>query len=465
MAGATSCLGIRSRSARPWRSVQMDSHSTNGTPGGLRIAAPMSRRRFRARPASGDQCRLGRRAAIRGVAVENDRQVLSAADRGRIRICGCALERRRPIRGEPTLKSTANRWPTATVAAANGMASEQRRSAHFRQTASVCSTRSAMSGMGDRLLPRELRWRTDGWLGVDHRRLWSPGRSRWRLLARHAGNGAFRELRQRHARSAWFRRRLSCCARAEPVRPMSGSSLLLAGFRPLAVRNQRTARQQGLSIRRMRYAHHAILRRADAAHRALDRTCFSSSENYPATINRDVEPWLQDDPRTQTESYLRAVLDYVFDGNFGHAEASFDPARNRKRAWYNAPWQDVGISGREFIHGLTRERVSRPYELAPQQTRQLEQLCGRILQRARRHDARPDLERSRRAECRRRGVSGRNGRHQASVHDRDRGGGALSERRTTLGGPMCMPTPTNPIQPRRALAPCSSFRCSRLTSR
>ncbi len=98
---------------------------------------------------------------------------------------------------------------------------------------------------------------------------------------------------------------------------------------------------------------------------------FHLSQNYPATVNRDVEPWLQYDPRTQTEKYLRAVLDYVFDGNLrADAEASFDPARNRRRAWYNAPWQDVGISGREFIHGLTRERVSRPYELAPQQTRQ-----------------------------------------------------------------------------------------------
>ena len=95
---------------------------------------------------------------------------------------------------------------------------------------------------------------------------------------------------------------------------------------------------------------------------------FHLSQNYPTTISQDVQPWLRYDPRTQTERYLRAVLDYVFDGNLRtDTEASFDPARNCKRAWYHAPWQDVGITGREFIHGLTRERVSRPYELAPQQ--------------------------------------------------------------------------------------------------
>ena len=98
---------------------------------------------------------------------------------------------------------------------------------------------------------------------------------------------------------------------------------------------------------------------------------FHLSQSYPATIGPDVRPWLRYDPRTQTEKYLRAVLDYVFDGNLrADTEASFDLTLNRKRAWYHAPWQDVGITGREFIHGLTRERVSRPYELAPQQTHQ-----------------------------------------------------------------------------------------------
>jgi len=37
------------------------------------------------------------------------------------------------------------------------------------------------------------------------------------------------------------------------------------------------------------------------------------------------------------------------------------------RGWYNAPWQDVGLNGREPLHGLTRERTSQPGELAPQQ--------------------------------------------------------------------------------------------------
>jgi hypothetical protein len=40
------------------------------------------------------------------------------------------------------------------------------------------------------------------------------------------------------------------------------------------------------------------------------------------------------------------------------------------RKWYHAPWLHAGPSGREFIHGLTRERPSRPGELGPTQTNQ-----------------------------------------------------------------------------------------------
>jgi hypothetical protein len=95
---------------------------------------------------------------------------------------------------------------------------------------------------------------------------------------------------------------------------------------------------------------------------------FHFSQNYPTAVGPDVQPWLQFDPTTQPDQYLNAVLNYFFEGNI-HAdtESSFDPTLNAVRGWYNAPWQDVGINGREFIHGLTRERVSRLHELAPQQ--------------------------------------------------------------------------------------------------
>jgi hypothetical protein len=96
---------------------------------------------------------------------------------------------------------------------------------------------------------------------------------------------------------------------------------------------------------------------------------FRLSQNYPRTVPPDKMPWLQFDPKTQPGQYLNAVLMYFYEGNLqATTELSFDPALNKVRGWYNASWQDVGLNGREFIHGLTRERVSRPGELHPQQT-------------------------------------------------------------------------------------------------
>ncbi len=97
---------------------------------------------------------------------------------------------------------------------------------------------------------------------------------------------------------------------------------------------------------------------------------FHLSQSYPKIAPRDVQPWLKYDPLKQSDAYLRAALAYFYQGNIRQSvEASFDPALNPIRAWYNAPWQDFGLNGREFIHGLTRERVSLPGELAAQQTR------------------------------------------------------------------------------------------------
>jgi hypothetical protein len=96
---------------------------------------------------------------------------------------------------------------------------------------------------------------------------------------------------------------------------------------------------------------------------------FQLSQSYPtAPTTEQQRPWLQYDPKTQPATYLQAALDYFFAGNIQPSvESSFDPAENTVRHWYNAPWQDLGLNGREFIHGLTRERVSRIHELDPHQ--------------------------------------------------------------------------------------------------
>jgi hypothetical protein len=95
---------------------------------------------------------------------------------------------------------------------------------------------------------------------------------------------------------------------------------------------------------------------------------FHLSQDYPVTMAQDTQPWRAFDPTTEPGDYLKAVLVYFFEGNIrDNAEACFDPALNPVRKWYHAPWQDYGLNGREFIHGLTRERTSLPGELSSQQ--------------------------------------------------------------------------------------------------
>ncbi|TMJ16957.1 MAG: hypothetical protein E6G94_02860 [Alphaproteobacteria bacterium] len=93
---------------------------------------------------------------------------------------------------------------------------------------------------------------------------------------------------------------------------------------------------------------------------------FVLSQTYPTAAPADKMPWLAFDPKTEPEQFIGAVLAYFYEGNVRPDVAtSFDPKLNSVRGWYNAPWQDFGPNGREPIHGLTRERVSLPYELDP----------------------------------------------------------------------------------------------------
>lgn len=93
---------------------------------------------------------------------------------------------------------------------------------------------------------------------------------------------------------------------------------------------------------------------------------FKLSQNYPRSLPRiSNPPWLRfdfTDPQ-QAPQYLNAVLNYCLQGNTANNFA--DVSQNKVRKWYHAPWLHVGASGREFIHGLTRERPSRAGELGP----------------------------------------------------------------------------------------------------
>jgi hypothetical protein len=94
---------------------------------------------------------------------------------------------------------------------------------------------------------------------------------------------------------------------------------------------------------------------------------FTLSQSYPSNLPAlepaGRRPWTQFafKDAAQAPKYLKAVLDYCLAGNT--ANSFGDVGNNRVRKWYHAPWLDAGDRGREFIHGLTQERPSKPPEL------------------------------------------------------------------------------------------------------
>lgn len=93
---------------------------------------------------------------------------------------------------------------------------------------------------------------------------------------------------------------------------------------------------------------------------------FRLSQQYPQSLPAaGSQPWKQISFKTQPNEYLRAVLNYALEGN---KEIDFVSQNNPVRVWYHAPWMHASDAGREFIHGLTRERPSRPQELHPDQS-------------------------------------------------------------------------------------------------
>jgi hypothetical protein len=131
---------------------------------------------------------------------------------------------------------------------------------------------------------------------------------------------------------------------------------------------------------------------------------FRLSQNYPRSLpSISNPPWLQFDftnPQ-QAPRYMNAVLSYCMQGNTANNFA--DVSRNSVRKWYHAPWLHVGAAGREFVHGLTRERPSRPLELGPLQTTQRDNWAvgfynargGYVLGRVWRDENNPDPTRAR----------------------------------------------------------------------
>ena len=93
---------------------------------------------------------------------------------------------------------------------------------------------------------------------------------------------------------------------------------------------------------------------------------FQLSQNYPTQPpTPEARPWESIDFRQQPFDYMNTVLAYALEGN---TEVDFEVQNNVVRTWYHTPWLHTECNGREFIRGLTRERVSRPRELHPLQS-------------------------------------------------------------------------------------------------
>lgn len=81
---------------------------------------------------------------------------------------------------------------------------------------------------------------------------------------------------------------------------------------------------------------------------------FKLSQNYPNSLPpEEALPWATIDFTTQPQQFVQALYNYALEGN---VEANWVVQKNNIRKWYHAPWMHYGDSGREFIHGLTRER-------------------------------------------------------------------------------------------------------------
>lgn len=87
---------------------------------------------------------------------------------------------------------------------------------------------------------------------------------------------------------------------------------------------------------------------------------FQLKLDYPAQGQTTDRFETRTDFRQDWQGYLKEVLQYAWEGQI---EVDFVAQKNQKRAWFHAPWLHVGNFGREKVHGLTKERVSRPFEL------------------------------------------------------------------------------------------------------
>lgn len=118
-------------------------------------------------------------------------------------------------------------------------------------------------------------------------------------------------------------------------------------------------------------AAHAWKNAVNDAPEGWDGPIFKLSHDYPKEAPTPPiagYPWESIDYKTQPGEYCQAVLDYA---RVDLEVIDWDPTKMENPNWFHAPWMSEGPptgNGREFIHGMTKERSSRIGELSPDQT-------------------------------------------------------------------------------------------------
>lgn len=99
---------------------------------------------------------------------------------------------------------------------------------------------------------------------------------------------------------------------------------------------------------------------------------FTLSQHYPMQEpDASLRPeFMKIDFKKNWKEYLLAAQDYCFKDNVlgGDVANDFDAALRPDPTWFHVPWQHYGPSGREGIHGLTKEAPVNPQQIAISQT-------------------------------------------------------------------------------------------------
>ncbi len=94
---------------------------------------------------------------------------------------------------------------------------------------------------------------------------------------------------------------------------------------------------------------------------------FKLSQDYPKQPppKANLPAFMTMEFQKDWRNYMIQVRSYCFEGN---TNTDWRVENNKVRRWYHIPWQHYGPSGREGVHGLTKEAPVQPQQLATTQT-------------------------------------------------------------------------------------------------